>query len=208
MANPQARNRLIARIHIAKKDLGLDDDTYRDVLMRVSGKKSSSQMSFSQMEAVIAEFKRMGWKPTPPKRANTQNMAQNPHATKIRALWLTLWQLGAVNDPSETAIEKFVIRMSNARKLHWITVRQADVVINALYGWLQREGMKLPASRTDIEWRSSVIEAQAVSKLKMPEDELSCIRDVCRKCWSNPYHPCAPLDKIITDLGKRIRGRR
>lgn len=35
-----AKRTLIAKIHIAKKDLAMDDATYRDVLVRVTGKDS------------------------------------------------------------------------------------------------------------------------------------------------------------------------
>ena len=36
------RNPQLAQIHIAKKELGLDDDTYRDVLERVTRQRSSA----------------------------------------------------------------------------------------------------------------------------------------------------------------------
>jgi phage gp16-like protein len=55
---------LLAKIHIAKKDLGLDDGTYRDVLRRITGKDSSSKMLISELERVIYEFGNLGWKPS------------------------------------------------------------------------------------------------------------------------------------------------
>lgn len=35
------RSPLLAKIHIARKDLGLDEDTYRAVLIRITGKRSA-----------------------------------------------------------------------------------------------------------------------------------------------------------------------
>ena len=55
---------LLAKIHIAKKDLGLDDGTYRDVLRRVTGKDSASLMLISELEKVIYEFGNLGWQPS------------------------------------------------------------------------------------------------------------------------------------------------
>lgn len=52
---------LIAKIHIAKKDLAMDDATYRDVLVRVTGKNSCKDMSLSELKAVIKDLKRLGF---------------------------------------------------------------------------------------------------------------------------------------------------
>ena len=60
--NP-ARRAMIAKIKIAQKELGMDDDTYRAVLMRVTGKNSCTQMSDGQLEAVLREMRRLGFVP-------------------------------------------------------------------------------------------------------------------------------------------------
>lgn len=62
---------LIAKIHIAKKQLGYDDATYRDVLERVTGKTSCKEMDLQALKKVIRELKRLGFVPTP--TATTQN---------------------------------------------------------------------------------------------------------------------------------------
>ncbi len=54
---------LIAKIHIAKKDLALDDETYRDVLERVTGKTSCKDMDLSELKAVVMDLKRLGFTP-------------------------------------------------------------------------------------------------------------------------------------------------
>ena len=64
MAITPKKKALLAKIHIAKKDLCLDDGTYRDVLRRVTGKDSSSKMLMSELERVIYEFGNLGWKPS------------------------------------------------------------------------------------------------------------------------------------------------
>lgn len=60
--NP-ARRAMIAKIKIAQKELGMDDDTYRAVLMRAAGKNSCTQMSDGQLEAVLREMQRLGFAP-------------------------------------------------------------------------------------------------------------------------------------------------
>ena len=64
MAITPKKKALLAKIHIAKIVLCLDDGTYRDVLRRVTGKDSSSKMLISELERVIYEFGNLGWKPS------------------------------------------------------------------------------------------------------------------------------------------------
>ena len=56
------RSQQLARIHVAKKTLGLDDATYRALLQRVVGKDSCAAMSATERNAVISEFVRLGFK--------------------------------------------------------------------------------------------------------------------------------------------------
>ena len=51
------RNALIAKIHIAKKTLGLDDETYRLVLEQAVKKKSTKQCSELQLIKVLNVLK-------------------------------------------------------------------------------------------------------------------------------------------------------
>lgn len=59
----------LAKIHIAKAQLGLDDDTYRAILARVAGVRSAKELGPRQVGALLAEFQRLGWQPAAPKRA-------------------------------------------------------------------------------------------------------------------------------------------
>jgi len=53
----------LAKIHIAKAQLGMDDETYRALLARVAGVTSAKQLTPRQVGAVLAECQRLGWKP-------------------------------------------------------------------------------------------------------------------------------------------------
>lgn len=61
-----SKKAMIAKIKIAQKQLGLDDGAYRDILKRITGKDSSTKLTEPQLEAVINEMKRYGFKPTAP----------------------------------------------------------------------------------------------------------------------------------------------
>ena len=70
---------LMAKIHIAKKDLHLDDDTYRDVLWRVTGKRSCKDMTIAQLQDVAKDMQNSGFKPK-----TTPKHGKKPTVTKRR----------------------------------------------------------------------------------------------------------------------------
>lgn len=139
-----SKNALIGKIHVAKKQLALTDDSYRDVLYRITGKDSCAKMTVPHLEAVLDEFKRLGFKPTGGKRAGARKKADTAQAAMIRALWLDLYHFGAVYDPSEEALSAFVKRTCGVPALQWINTYKADDVIKALRGWLERIGFTAP----------------------------------------------------------------
>ncbi|MEH0069178.1 phage protein GemA/Gp16 family protein [Pannonibacter sp. Pt2-lr] len=60
---------LLAVIHVKKKGLGLDDDTYRDLLARITGVRSAGDMTEQQRLQVIAEMDRQGAASAGPRRS-------------------------------------------------------------------------------------------------------------------------------------------
>lgn len=56
------RNRQLGRIHAGAKALGMDEETRRSLMERVTGKRSSADMTGDERNAVIAELVRLGFK--------------------------------------------------------------------------------------------------------------------------------------------------
>ncbi|MBA3005747.1 MAG: regulatory protein GemA [Desulfocapsa sp.] len=57
-------NAQLAKIHIAKKDLQLTDDVYRDILvLNFKGVQSAKGLTILQAEQLLENFKSKGWKP-------------------------------------------------------------------------------------------------------------------------------------------------
>jgi len=121
------RRAMLAKIHIAKKELGLDDETYRAKLCQITGKNSSGKMSFAELGQVVAAFKTSGWK------ANKKNAhrprAANASARKIYAMWTELKHLGLV---SAVRPDGFVKRMTGKDRLELLGSDQAQKVIEGL----------------------------------------------------------------------------
>ncbi len=77
------RNAALGKIHIAKKALGLDDDTYRTLLARVAGVTSAKDLNPRQVSAVLAEFERLGWQPVAARKAGRKTPKPAPDRQKL-----------------------------------------------------------------------------------------------------------------------------
>lgn len=135
----------LAKIHIAKKQLGLDDDTYRAVLLRVVGKESSRDMSAAEHGRLLAEFERLGFNPASkaPRKGGkvpAKSLA-GPYAKKLQALWIAGWNLGLIFDRQDSALLAFVSRQTGIERTDWLRdAASAQKAIEALKSWLARDG--------------------------------------------------------------------
>lgn len=55
------RQKMLSKIHIGKKQLGLDDDVYRDVLAQATGKRSCKDMDDGELAAVLNLLQQKGF---------------------------------------------------------------------------------------------------------------------------------------------------
>ncbi|MEQ8585136.1 MAG: regulatory protein GemA [Thalassobaculaceae bacterium] len=133
-----------ALINIARGQLCLDEETYRALLYSITGKSSLRKMSPRELDQVIDRMKADGFqhKPkskTPPRRAGTRALADDPHSRKARALWLAGYHLGVIRDPREEALVAFARRQTSKDALQWAVSEDANDVIEALKDMMRRE---------------------------------------------------------------------
>ncbi|WP_048797069.1 MULTISPECIES: gp16 family protein [Serratia] len=125
---------LIKVIHTGKKALGWDDETYRAVLARVTGKRSARDCSEAELERVVLYMRDQGF-------ASTAKYGRKPNAAigkkavlgKIEAL------LAEAKRPWGYA-EALGKRMFDQQKLEWLTTKQLIAVMNALQYDAKRNG--------------------------------------------------------------------
>lgn len=101
------RSRDLAQIHIAKQQLGLDDDTYREMLFTVTRKRSASELDAHERNQVLQHLMSRGWKP---KQAPQPARAEKapPQVRLIYALWGLLARNGAIQDRSPAALRAWI----------------------------------------------------------------------------------------------------
>lgn len=133
---PDARNSQLAQIHIAKKNLGLDDETYRDMLFTIARVRSSSELDHAGRAKVLDHLKKCGWKPkTSPMKSRPTD---DPQINMCRALWLELHAVGKVHNPEEAALQRYAQRQTKIARLEWLNSKQMNTVIESLKQWLNR----------------------------------------------------------------------
>lgn len=134
----QLRNAELAQIHIARAQLGLDDDTYRAVLWTVGRVRSAKDLDWTGRKVLLDHFKVKGWKPAPPKRAKAARPVSGGQEGLVRALWSELHAAGKVRDPSDAALGSWLKRNRWPERVEWLVGHQVTQAIEALKKWLNR----------------------------------------------------------------------
>ncbi len=187
-------SRSIAAIHVARKELGLDDETYRAALVKVTGKASSAAMSEPERQRVLEHFRASGFKGA---ATGPRKRLEGKFAGKLQALWIAGWNLGLVRDRDDRALLSFVKRQTGIDHTRFLR-HGADAAraIEGLKGWLERSG--------GVDWKeftdpADCIIAAQLRQLSADDDDmasLSATFDVFGK---------AERQTLMNELGERIR---
>jgi len=128
----------LSKIHIAKQQLDMDDDSYRALLARVAGVRSAKELDNKQAANVLREFERLGFKPKPSAKAKGKphNAKQlGPRIDKIEA------QLTDMRLPWAYA-DAMARQMFKVQRVAWLKkADQLDALIAALHVEQEKRGL-------------------------------------------------------------------
>ncbi|WP_164273455.1 regulatory protein GemA [Stenotrophomonas sp. B1-1] len=127
MTVSSVERRQMAKIKIGQKALRLDDDTYRALLVRVTGVTSCGQMTFLQRQTVLAEMKRLGFKPS----ADKAHPGRPTNADQVSMLGKVEALLADAGRPWEYA-RATAERMFGVQRLEWLRPAQLHRLVAAL----------------------------------------------------------------------------
>ncbi|MGE4321735.1 MAG: gp16 family protein [Sphingobium sp.] len=139
------RRTLIGMVHIAPKQLNMDDDDYRAVMLRVTGRLSAKDCTEAELERLVAEFRRLGFSAAP-RKAGGARRADHPLARKARVMWISLAHLCAVREEPDAAIradkglEAFARRQLQCTRFQWADQNKGEKLVEALKKWAERHG--------------------------------------------------------------------
>lgn len=132
----------LAKIHIAKKELGLTDEAYRDLLRGQFKVDSAALLTPGKVARLLQHFQRLGWKPKTQLSLPGLAVPADGQSKKVQALWITLHQAGVVRDGSDQAMLNFVKRLTGRDRLQWCSTEQKSDVIQALKAMAARAGLR------------------------------------------------------------------
>ncbi|MDR1063041.1 MAG: regulatory protein GemA [Azoarcus sp.] len=149
MMNKTTFTRQIKLIHVARRELGIDDDAWHVLLRQKFGVESSVDLDEAGFYRLIEHLKKCGFKVRHPNRKPGGGAPSRPLAgaaqarrgepAKIRAIWLFMYrELSLVKDPSETALAAYVCRITGVEALQWLDEKQTVRVIETLKKWAER----------------------------------------------------------------------
>ncbi|WEO73802.1 regulatory protein GemA [Agrobacterium vitis] len=145
----------IAAIHVARKQLGLDEDTYRAKLKNITGKPSAKDMTEAERQKVLTVFRNEGFAPASAGAGKRKTLA-GKFVKKLQALWIAGWNLGVVENRDDAALLAFVTRqtgLDHVRFLHHAD--DAKKAIEGLKTWLAREAGVGFGNTNGQEWLAS-----------------------------------------------------
>ncbi|MFT0861682.1 regulatory protein GemA [Ancylobacter sp. G4_0304] len=141
----------IGAIHAEKSRAALDDETYRDILRRETGRASSKQLNSAEAGRVLDYLRALPGRSDrplkePSKKVRGAVRISGAYAGKLRALWLTGYNLGVIDDRTDRALLDFIERQTGISHPDWWTeAAQANRAIEALKAWIEREA--------GVDWR-------------------------------------------------------
>ena len=148
MSAPQTGPNHLAAIHVLKSKLRMQDGDYRALLLQLSGKSSSKDMTGAQRAAVRTHLQqlaeRMGvaqptrQRPHAAAKFDQVKAAASPKERKVWALWHQLGRDGVVHNTTAQALNAWVERTVHVSALVFATNAQLDTLIEALKAWQLR----------------------------------------------------------------------
>lgn len=127
------RSANLAKIHIAKKQLGMDDATYRAMLRTHGGVASSSELSPAGAAKVLAHLVRCGFKPTTASKAGRARPSVGPNRkAQVRKIEALLADAGRPWAYADALVKKLFASSSKVERIEFCDGRHLAKVIAAL----------------------------------------------------------------------------
>lgn len=134
----------LAKIHMAKAQLAMDDDVYRDTVRAIANQRTSTakDLDYAERAKLLEHFRRLGWKDrgyTPAKRVaeQKQKLMDKLHA-----------QLAAAQRQWAYA-DGMARRMFKIQKVDWLNAEQLRKLVAAMEYDRRRREAKLAAEQPE-----------------------------------------------------------
>lgn len=127
------------KIQIARRQLGMDDDTYRAMLMRTVGATTSKGLTPRQIGRVLAELERLGFQPSNPRKATAGRQTAEPAPERAALIGKINAQLAEAERTIAYA-DGMARRMFQVERVEWCDPDQLRCLVAALAYDAKRHG--------------------------------------------------------------------
>jgi hypothetical protein len=129
-AEPSLAQNKVRLIQVAKRSLGLADDDYRSILLRVAGVSSSTELDDSGFRQIMDSFAHLGFQSTSAAAnfGRRDGFATAGHVATIRRLWASYTR----GEGTDTTLGKWLEGKWHVSALRFLPAEQAPKVIAAL----------------------------------------------------------------------------
>ena len=141
------RNAELARIHIAKKQLGLDDATYRDMLWSIARVRSAGDLDFAGRKRVIEHLRSCGFKSTASRLTPNASRSDwgwvNRAAGERQPLLRKIAVMLRDTDREKEYVDAMAKRMCHVERIEFCTPAQLHDIVSALIYDQKRRAAKV-----------------------------------------------------------------
>lgn len=132
-AGTAERNADLARIHIAKKQLAMEDDTYRDMLFSIGRVRSAGELDFAGRKRVLEHLVSRGFKATVKRAAPATgwewvNNASEEKKPMLRKVAVMLRDAGR----GKEYVDALAKKLCHVERIEFCTPKQLHDVVTAL----------------------------------------------------------------------------
>jgi hypothetical protein len=126
----------LALIHVAKRETGVSDEAYRELLQIADGVASAKDLSRDGVERVMRGFAKVGFvaKPLGPSLGDREGMASEKQLHRLRQLWFR-W-LGRDDDK---ALDRWLRKKFGISAARFATTEHAQKAIQGLIAMVGRK---------------------------------------------------------------------
>jgi hypothetical protein len=128
--NPKA---MIQKVQIARRQLGLDDESYRAILLRITGQTSSTACTVRDLDALLREFTRLGFAAKP-----SRKVSQKAQVRMIYGVWRDIRPLLRSDSDPAAMLRAFVKRQTGVDAPEFLDAVQANKVLEGMKAWRTR----------------------------------------------------------------------
>ena len=164
---------LIKLVHVAKREIKMEDEIYRDVLTRTTGKNSCKDMNIAELEAVLAAMKGYGFKPQATVASAAKNNTRLNRAVSLGELAANAAKRksAAGNDKNRQARPLADDPQSRKIRSLWLELRDLgglrDASETALAHWVKNQtGIEA------LQWLSTAQASKCIDALKSWRDRV------------------------------------